>query len=492
MPDRWIVISLDALATAAIAPYGSSWNATPHFDRLASHGLTWDRVVVSDDDTANDDAAEVLRQCWMADVGGQSWIESSRQAGRVELFLAGDAGGRKASDRISEIASEIGFDGCTMVELEIGDRPAAEVESTGLAQMVAALVERMQTGGQVAVAGGVDDESQSPWSVLWLHSDLLARLWDAPRWLFPVEEMDDDEEPLDPSDPDNWGTTDATDTEPAAMRGASDAEGDTSGDDDEPTESDGDDDDADSDDGQADEALASNEPPTGCYFPRYDRPDGGPPALVNDTIPPRYRIAAGDHPDWVMTWMQTYGCQVRLVDELVAWVQGLIDQVDPEIGLAIIGTSGMSLGQNGWIGHRAGPINSPQIHVPAILSANGHPPLRWLRLQSLAEASRWMVPSGPRLTPQAWAALSEQAVSGERAMPFGSTEPTEAIDDSARDPIRVETRSDRATKVVTTSQWFYARDLDGGVRLFLKPDDVNDINDVADRCREVIETLEEN
>jgi len=138
MPDRWIVISLDALATAAISPYGSSWNATPHLDRLASRGLTWDRVVVPDDDTAHHDAAEVLRQCWLSDVGGRSWIEASRQTGRVELFLAGDVAGQRASDRISNIASEIGFDGCTMVELEIGDQPAAEIESTGLAQMVAA------------------------------------------------------------------------------------------------------------------------------------------------------------------------------------------------------------------------------------------------------------------------------------------------------------------------------------------------------------------
>jgi hypothetical protein len=104
-----------------------------------------------------------------------------------------------------------------------------------------------------------------------------------------------------------------------------------------------------------------------------------------------------------------------------------------------------------------------------------------------------MVPACPRLAPDAWAALSQKAVLVEQAVLVEGAALNEhpGSIESAHDPIRVETRSDRAAKVVTTSKWFYARDLDGGVRLFLKPDDVNDINDVADRCRDVIETLEE-
>ncbi len=44
-----------------------------------------------------------------------------------------------------------------------------------------------------------------------------------------------------------------------------------------------------------------------------------------------------------------------------------ISSSERETTFVLIGTSGFQLGQNGWIGHRAGPLRSPEIQVPAIV-----------------------------------------------------------------------------------------------------------------------------
>ncbi len=63
--------------------------------------------------------------------------------------------------------------------------------------------------------------------------------------------------------------------------------------------------------------------------------------------------------------MQTYGCQVRLVDRMVTLLLQAIQSSEVETTFVLMGTSGFQLGQNGWIGHRAGPLRSPEIHVPS-------------------------------------------------------------------------------------------------------------------------------
>src|SRR5690606_34926141 len=196
MPERWIVISLDALANLALGPYGSSWNSTPNLDGLAAQATTWDRVIVPSDDTG-----ETLHRCWTADVGGESWVEACRRSGRVELFALRDMAHPEHADHVATSATQAGFDACTLVDWQVTDEPADEVESTAFAHLVMALLERLQpTLDEPAVSA----DHAPDWSVLWLHSDFLARHWDAPRWLFPVQELDDDDEPIDPRDPGHW------------------------------------------------------------------------------------------------------------------------------------------------------------------------------------------------------------------------------------------------------------------------------------------------
>jgi len=451
MPDRWIVISLDGLANLALGPYGSSWNSTPNLDRLAASGTTWDRVVVE-----SDDAAKALYSFWTAASGDETWLQACRHSGRAELFLAGDPAGRVQSQRIATIAGEAGFDRCTLVEVQLGEQPEEEIESTAIAQLVAALLERVQASGD---DHSPNDQPDEPWSVLWLHSDLLTRHWDAPQWLFDAD-ADDDLTGLPSSAVDDDDDDDDNEDD-------SDDEYEADNDEDQPVEDD----------------LPSDSVFMPSLEPGYEEEeqDGEqPPPLVDTTTPPSYQLAADDHPDWVMTWMQTYGCQVRLIDQLIGLIVDSLSQMEQSIGLAVVGTSGMSFGQNGWIGNRVGPLRSTHIHVPVILHDRDKMLLRWPQLAAFADVSEWVRPFGVAPGPAQWARLSESMLPRhDRAREDQSSPPV--------DSPQVVTQSARALAVVTTAQWFYVQDSDGTQRLFLKPDDRDDVNDVADRCREVVE-----
>jgi hypothetical protein len=464
MPDRWIVISLDALANLALGAYGSSWNATPQIDRLAAAGILWDRTVASFDDTL-----KVLRDCWMVPIGNvapadgtSDWVARWRRLGRVELILGDDLSGREQTKAIADLAGQAGFDCCTTVELQLGDQPADEIASTALAQLFAALLERLQES-QRPLESPVAP-SALPWSILWLHSDLLARHWDAPRWLFPVDDTDEnnadnvDEQSLQSPDSDDFAVDDVVAGETTA----------------EPNEAqyghESNDWDQSTDNWSRPIAQSFNLLPDPSFDPTLEdevASEPGPPELVDSVVPPSYRIAPGDHPDWVMTWMQTYGCQVRLVDQLIGMLVQTIDQMGLDIGIALIGTSGFSLGQNGWIGHRVGPLASPQIHVPAILCAPVGPTLRWPALAPLASVLQQVVPGVKPISPDSWAGLSD-------------------CHSSEKMPLEARTYSNRAASAVTTDQWFFVED-NNGVRLFSKPDDRDDVNDVANRCRDIVE-----
>ncbi|MGV3486294.1 MAG: hypothetical protein ACO1RT_17880 [Planctomycetaceae bacterium] len=412
MPDRWIVLSLDGLATAAISAYGSSWNETPAIDRLAAFGTLWDRAIVS-----SDDSIQVLGDLWMRwqPQGSQSASEppssrSPRSSGRSELFLNSGV----QAIQLAKLAGSLGFDECTLVEaIPEGATETIEhvdIEETCLGKLLLPVLERL---GDSTTSGG----RQSDWSLLWVHSDTLTRCWDAPRSLFPVEEDDEyDDAPVDQAE---WSLEDF-----------------------------------------GHDASLESAPAASLK----------PPALFAGSAVPYLQLQADAHPDLITSWMQTYGCQIRLLDRLVEW---LLDSIEPDggkTGLAILGSSGFSLGQNGWIGHRAGPIRSPQIHVPAVLfDGHGHG-IRMSGVHPLGEVMRWL---------------------GQGPQPNRTARPTPSdwADESQNQSACVVTDSIRADRVLTTDQWFFVREAERS-SLFLKPDDRDDGNDVADRCREVIEEME--
>jgi hypothetical protein len=426
MPARWVVISMDGLAVSSLGAFGASWNETPSIDRMAAGGTTWDRVICNHDETVY-----TLSGIWGQLSGDRTWIEGWKRRGRVELFLSsGDQ-----AKALAELAGQIGFDQCTIVETIANslhrsselDAPADEVEDAALSQLLLPLLER------IGMSGRADAKAESSdWSMLWVHGDLLTRHWDAPRWLFPVDEEDDDTEPEDKGEweVDDFGIELSEDNLP---------ETDLS-----PTEFE-------------DEHLSGD----GLTD------DAEPPALFDQVTVPALKLTPDSHPDLVTSWMQTYGCQVRLLDRLLGLLLEALNAREEKVGLALVGTSGFSLGQNGWIGHRVGPIRTPQIHVPVILFDGEGPGVRV---------------SGARTLEEAIASISSESLEDASARPS----PEQWADDAER--ATIVTQTERASRVITTDQWFFVQEGEQP-RLFLKPDDRDDANDVADRCRDVVESM---
>ena len=252
-----------------------------------------------------------------------------------------------------------------------------------------------------AIERNLDDD---PWSVLWIHSGFLRSCWDAPRDLYTIDELEEIDEPSD------------------------------------------------------DVELIELDNPAEQAAPEYV------PPIFDSVRPPVVQLDPKSHPDLLTAWMRTYGCQVCLVDTLIAFLIQCVR--DKDVNFVVTGTSGFSLGQNGWIGADAGPVRSSHTRLPLVIS--GTPPVRVSRLTSAATL--------PQIVESL--ATTTQIISAQHW----------SQDDDPKTQIRTE--SSRSANVVTTSNWLFVEENDGQPHLFLKPDDIDDANDVASLRQEVVDELQ--
>ncbi|MEM9827288.1 MAG: hypothetical protein AAF958_11895 [Planctomycetota bacterium] len=186
--------------------------------------------------------------------------------------------------------------------------------------------------------------------------------------------------------------------------------------------------------------------------------DGGRPSLP--IPPPMLHFDEQSDPDELSRWLERYASQIRFVDYLVeAWLAASSFD-DPQF--ALFSTAGFALGQNGWLGYRAGPLRSSHLHAVAMVSDHG--PMRW-----------------PHLIDDGWI---KQLVRGG----FAETMNAKAwADPTGETHLRIT--SARADLVVMTPSWLALRQRDGTESLFLKPDDRFDKNDVARLRPDILEEL---
>jgi hypothetical protein len=187
------------------------------------------------------------------------------------------------------------------------------------------------------------------------------------------------------------------------------------------------------------------------------------PPIFDDVIPPHIEFDDPTHPDLISSWMRTYGCQVALLDVLVELLMHSLADRNP--CLMLVGTSGFRLGQGGWFSHRPPNLRSTELRLPMMISDSGP-----LRVPQLTASSAL-----PEILKEL-AARQGRLISEDRW--------SEAEDDG-----RIETKSDRADYAVTTPGWFLVRDSDESEHLFLKPDDVEDFNDISRLRRDVVKQL---
>lgn len=216
------------------------------------------------------------------------------------------------------------------------------------------------------------------------------------------------------------------------------------------------------------------------FDPWDDLPDGG--GHAGHARPPRMRLSGDEDPDLISHWMRSYAAQVRLVDELLGVLWGSLRERDPM--LILTATGGFSLGQNGWIGHRVGPLRSCELRLPMILSP------------------------GPRLRiPHVTDATGLPALLRRSLRSDGDTEPLPSVwaatDDEFSPSVisRVADWGDGqampGANAVTSRRWFLVRDPAATrdaedpavIRLFFKPDDVDDVNDISSRSPDAVSRL---
>ncbi|WP_164102564.1 alkaline phosphatase family protein [Candidatus Laterigemmans baculatus] len=356
-----------------------------------------------------------------------------RTSGQSVAAAASAAGMTTLLVTDSAEAAELGgeaFDQCVRIDSPSGQTDFAladEIEETRFARLLAAALAHRETLGEAPV-------------LLWIHSATLATCWDAPLALRTADESAEEAEFGE-----EYGEefSEYGDAEPDAF--------DTS--------------DVDS----AAEIEAARE----------------------STTPPNFCLDEDADPDLTLAWMAAYGGQVRAIDGLV---EVLLDSLEegPECDLVLASTSGFALGEHRWIGAAAGPPRSPRLHLPLMIRRNGSPPLRSPHLASsdrlaatLLEMVRGSEPQGGELSLLRDAAPEQWATPPDPLLPILSTVAAGAA--SAGDFGAGE--GDEAIVLRTSPGWFYFRDADGQDHLYLKPDDRNDANDIADLKPEVIEQL---
>ncbi|MDZ4818889.1 MAG: sulfatase-like hydrolase/transferase [Planctomycetota bacterium] len=190
-PRHVVVLVIDRLNIGYLGPYGNAWLPTPAFNRLACESLVLDRVVA--DSPAVLDTYQsywtgvpsyVDRVKWEAGHGEYAGLIAECAAQNVHAELLTD------SDLIAGHPLAEQFTTCELLSFESEAAmdnavPAADIEETELAQFYAAVQEHL---------GKPLDNSTS--RLLWVHTESLARIWDAPLELRNQFAAEDD--PLPP------------------------------------------------------------------------------------------------------------------------------------------------------------------------------------------------------------------------------------------------------------------------------------------------------
>lgn len=191
-----------------------------------------------------------------------------------------------------------------------------------------------------------------------------------------------------------------------------------------------------------------------------DEEDPTPPTF---TAPPEHRLPADYDPDLLLGITHAYAGQVSLLD---ACLGVLLDAIDESgradaLALALVGLRGYPLGEHHRVGICDAALFRELVHVPLMIARPGSP-------ERIGRSSRLLTHADlPRLL------LDEVPI------------------EPARDCLLLGSQRDRA---IRTAAWYLREsgEADHLMReLYVKPDDLWEVNDVANRCPEIASGLSE-
>ncbi len=208
-----------------------------------------------------------------------------------------------------------------------------------------------------------------------------------------------------------------------------------------------------------------------------DEEDPDPPRWIE---PPFETLAADADPDHLLGIMQAYAGQLRVVDDCV---EDFLELVDAEVHAGnalwtLLAPRGFPLGEHGQVGlAAAAAMQGELLHVPWLIRGPGTlaGPARSSALVGLADLpgtlAAWLSGGAGGAS---FAGNLLSLVSGDR--------------ETLRDALGFRGTEDSA---VRTRAWFCRVASTGqeAARLYVKPDDRWEVNDVHDRCPEVLAEL---
>jgi hypothetical protein len=203
-----------------------------------------------------------------------------------------------------------------------------------------------------------------------------------------------------------------------------------------------------------------------------DTEDPDPPEFVD---PPRkWFDVQFDSPDIQLGYQQACAAQVLLLDEFLGVMFEILKRRNHETLFSLLSTRGFPLGEHGFVGTPES-LHDESIHVPWMV--------RWPDLRYRASRIQNMVqPNSIYYLLQNW--FDDQWHSIE---PFT----TRVLPDKTSEAVCSVWQDQES---IQTHAWKLIRDrseeADPAIRLYKKPDDRWEVNDVRDRCPQVVLALE--
>ncbi len=213
---------------------------------------------------------------------------------------------------------------------------------------------------------------------------------------------------------------------------------------------------------------------------RQQLADAEDPSPGEDADVPCLVLESDHDPDWLFSLACGYAAQVMALDASVGALCRYLDECDASEAtvLTLVGTAGFPLGEHAVVGAAAPCLYSESLHVPWLIRVPSRaetlgrtPALAHLAdlPATLAQVLHWDAPFG---------------TSDGRSLRIRASDPL----DPGRDHLCVADAAGRLG--LRTSDWYYVRAASKQARLFVKPDDRWEVNDVSDRCRDVVDALD--
>ena len=211
--------------------------------------------------------------------------------------------------------------------------------------------------------------------------------------------------------------------------------------------------------------------------------DGDPELSARGEVP-NLMLAEDADPDQALAYTQAYAGQVSLLDTCCGALLEFLDGASAglETLLVLTGSRGFPLGEHRRVGACDAALYSELVHVPLLL--------RTPDLEGAAARSRMLVEPA-----DLWATLLNyygidsvaSTPTAVNLLPLLRTPETFLRD-------RVCVAGLGGEKAIGTPAWYLANPSQSGLQqpaLFAKPDDRWEVNNVADRCPEVVECLQD-